>query len=136
MVEKRYEPRNIFVLSDNQDILAHDLKFSYVEINDRLAKFVPDKVWQSQASQRLTLNQKIELNKPSLAMQEQSMLEILDEVSSKIGKQFEAAWLLDGTRVSSPFDLPLECRILLVSTSEEFTGVTGLDRFSTSSSVT
>ena len=133
MVEKRYEPRNIFVLSDNQDILAHDLKFSYVEINDRLAKFVPDKVWQSQ---RLTLNQKIELNKPSLAMQEQSMLEILDEVSSKIGKQFEAAWLLDGTRVSSPFDLPLECRILLVSTSEEFTGVTGLDRFSTSSSVT
>jgi hypothetical protein len=61
------------------------------------------------------------------------MLEILDEVSSKIGKQFEAAWLLDGTRVRSPFDLPLECRILLVSTSEEFTGVTGLESFSSSS---
>jgi hypothetical protein len=40
-------------------------------------------------------------------MQEQSMLEILDEVSTKIGKQFESAWLLDGKRMLSPLDLPI-----------------------------
>ena len=84
------------MIVDGQNILMEDLEFSYVEINDRLSKFVPDKVWNSQAAQRLTLNQKIEMSLPSQAMQEQSMLEILDEVSRKVGKQFESAWLLDG----------------------------------------
>jgi hypothetical protein len=42
--------RHIFVIADDQDILADQLKFSYVEINDRLSKFVPDKVWKSPAA--------------------------------------------------------------------------------------
>ena len=129
MVDKKYDPRNIFVLVDDQDILAHDLQFSYVEINDRLSKFVPDKVWKSQAAQRLTLKQKIELNLPSQMMQEQSMLEILDEISNRIGKQFESAWLIDGTRMMSPLDLPNQARIIIVSTKEEFSGIKGLEHF-------
>lgn len=56
LVEKKYDYRNIFVLLDGQDILTENLEFSYVEINERLSKFVPDKVWKSQAAQRLTLN--------------------------------------------------------------------------------
>lgn len=56
IIEKKFDARNIFVLVDDQDILTQDLNFSYVEINDRLSKFVPDKVWKSQAAQRLTLN--------------------------------------------------------------------------------
>ena len=70
VIVKNYEKRHIFVLVDGQDILADNLEFSYVEINDRLSKFVPDKVWKSHAAQRLTLNQKIELSMPSKAMQE------------------------------------------------------------------
>jgi hypothetical protein len=35
------------------------------------------------------------------------MLEILDEVSHKVGEQFETAWLLDGTKVRSPLELPI-----------------------------
>jgi len=56
--------RHIFVVADDQDILAETLKFTYVEINDRLSKFVPDKVWSSPAAQRLSLNQKIEIGLP------------------------------------------------------------------------
>ena len=40
----------MFIIADGQDILAKDLKFTYVEINDRLSKFVPDKVWKSNAA--------------------------------------------------------------------------------------
>lgn len=58
------------MLVDGQEILAEKLEFTYVEINERLSKFVPDKVWKSQAAKRLTLNEKIELNQPSQAMQE------------------------------------------------------------------
>mgnify|MGYP001021786145 CR=1 FL=1 len=90
---------------------------------------MPDKVWKSQAAQRLTLNQKIELSLPSQAMQEQSMLEILDEVSTKIGKQVESAWLLDGSRMRSPLDLPIQTRIIVASVNEEFKGISGLEHF-------
>ena len=93
---KNFEDRHLFIIRDGQDILAENLVFTYVEINERLSKFVPEKVWRSKAATSLTLNQKIELSLPSQAMQEQCMLEILDEVSTKIGEQIETAWLIDG----------------------------------------
>ena len=37
--------RHLFVIADGQDILAEELQFAYIEINERLSKFVPDKVW-------------------------------------------------------------------------------------------
>lgn len=117
------------MLADDQDILAETLQFSYVEINDRLSKFVPDKVWKSPAAQRYTLNQKIELALPSQAMQEQCMLEILEEVSNKIGVQFESAWLVDGQRMLSPLDLPIQARILVVSKTDDFNGIRNLEKF-------
>lgn len=83
-VDKMFDHRHIFVIADGQSILAEDLKFTYVEINERLSKFVPDKVWQSNAAQRLSLNQKIELATPSMDMQAQCMLEIIDEACTKI----------------------------------------------------
>jgi len=78
------------------------LKFTYVEINHRLAKFVSDKVWRSQAAQRLTLNEKIELGKPSKDLMEQCMLEIVDEVSTRMGEQYETAFLIDGQPMKTP----------------------------------
>ena len=48
------------------------------------------------------------------------MLEILDEVSTKLGQQFESAWLIDGMRMKSPLDLPIAARIIIASKSEEF----------------
>ena len=101
-IERNYSERHIFVLADDQDLLAEDLKFTYVEINHRLAKFVSDKVWRSQAAQRLTLNEKIELGKPSKDLMEQCMLEILDEVSTRMGEQYEAAFLLGGQPMRTP----------------------------------
>jgi hypothetical protein len=55
-IKKIFEHRHLFIIADGQDILSEDLKFTYVEVNERLSKFVPDKVWKSNASQRLTLN--------------------------------------------------------------------------------
>ncbi len=46
-VDKVYDQRHIFIIADGQDILAEDLKFTYVAINDRISKFVPDKGWKS-----------------------------------------------------------------------------------------
>jgi hypothetical protein len=40
-LKQLYEKRHIFVIADGQDILSKNLQFSYVEINDRLSKFVP-----------------------------------------------------------------------------------------------
>ena len=50
LVDKKFDVRNIFVLTDGQDILDQNLEFSYVEINERLSKFVPNKVWKSHAA--------------------------------------------------------------------------------------
>lgn len=117
------------MLADDQDLLAEDLKFTYVEINHRLAKFVSDNVWKSQAAQRLSLNEKIKLGKPSKDLMEQCMLEIVDEVSTKMEEQYETAWLLDGQAMKTPMDLPLQCRIMVVSKTEEFAGLAGLEHF-------
>lgn len=95
------------MLEDGQDILAENLKFTYVEVNDRLSKFVPDKVWMSNAAQRLTLNEKIELSLPSQALQEQCMLEIIDEVCTNVGEQYESAYLIDGTPIKTPLEMPI-----------------------------
>lgn len=125
--------RNIFVILDDQDILQENLEFSYVEINDRLSKFVPEKVWKSQAAKSMNINQKVELNPPSQAMQEQSMLEILDEVSQKMNKQLESAYMIFGHRMRSPLDIPIETRIIVASTTEEFKGIRGLEHFESNS---
>ena len=63
------------------------------------------------------------------------MLEILDEVSTKIGKQFETVWLLSGERMLSPLDLPVQTRIIVVSQDENFRGITGLEHFDSHSTV-
>ena len=57
------------------------------------------------------------------------MLEILDEVSTKMGDQYESAWLIDGQRMKSPLDLPIQTRIIVVSKSEEFEGVSSIEKF-------
>ena len=57
------------------------------------------------------------------------MLEILEEVSNKIGEQYESAWLIDGQRMLSPLDLPIQARILVVSRGEEFCGIRNLEKF-------
>ena len=44
-IQKNFDLRHIFVIVDGQDILAEELQFSYIEINERLSKFVSDKVW-------------------------------------------------------------------------------------------
>jgi len=83
-VERNYDERHIFVLADGQNLLAEELKFTYVEINHRLAQFVSDNVWRSQAAKGWSLNAKIEHGKPSKDLMEQCMLEIIDEVSTKM----------------------------------------------------
>ena len=61
-----YPERHLFVLVDGQDLFkTKDLKFGYIEINARLCKTIPQKVWDSQGAQRLDLYQRVELAKPS-----------------------------------------------------------------------
>ena len=57
------------------------------------------------------------------------MLEIIDEVSTKMGEQFETAWMIDGQPMKTPLQLPLQCRIMIVSKTEEFSGLKGREHF-------
>jgi hypothetical protein len=36
-VEKNFPERHIFVIADDQDLLADEINFTYIEINNRLA---------------------------------------------------------------------------------------------------
>ena len=60
------------------------------------------------------------------------MLEILEEVSVKINADadvFERAYMLDGELVTSPLQVPVETRILIISKFKHFKGLRGLERF-------
>ena len=46
-----------------------------------------------------------------------------------MNKMFESAWLLDGRRMLSPLDIPIETRIIVASETESFTGISGLEHF-------
>lgn len=45
----------MFVLIDGQNIADDDLKFTYVELHERLAQLVTNKVWESKAAERMNL---------------------------------------------------------------------------------
>ena len=83
--KRQYPLRHLFVILDGQD-LGHvrTLKFSYEEVNTRLCKIVPQKIWNSTPAQRMDLYQRVELSKPSAIMMKQNLLEILDEVNKKL----------------------------------------------------
>jgi hypothetical protein len=51
-------------------------------------------------------------------MQEQYMLEILEEAGTRLETTLESTWLLDGTRIRSPLELPNQTRIIVVSKNE------------------
>ena len=57
------------------------------------------------------------------------MLEIIDEACSKIGEQFETAYLIDGERMRSPLEIPIQSRIIVVSKTDSFQGIEGLEHF-------
>ena len=57
------------------------------------------------------------------------MLEIVDEVSTKLGIQFETAWMIDGQPIKSPMQLPIQCRIMVVSKNDNFIGLKGKEHF-------
>ena len=46
-----YPERHIFVLVDGQDLFkTKELKFTYIEINARLCRTIPQKVWDSKGA--------------------------------------------------------------------------------------
>ena len=100
----------MFVIIDGQDLhdTSRELKFSYIEVNTRLCKTIPQKLWDSKQAQRMDLYQRVDLAKPSALMMKQLLLEIVDEVNTKnkLDKTPMCyAWLLDGTRVKSLLDI-------------------------------
>ena len=75
---REFPSRNVYVVVDGQDLLAgcddpNDphaagesiLKFTFIEVNTRLCRMIPQKTWESKAAQRLNFHKKIELAKPS-----------------------------------------------------------------------
>ena len=105
-----FPERHLFVILDDQDLheINKELKFSYIEVNTRLCKTIPQKIWDSKQAQRMDLYQRVDLSKPSALMMKQIILEMVDEVNTK-NKLEKApmayAWLLDGTRVKSLMDI-------------------------------
>ena len=47
---KSYEKRFLFLIPGGQDLMSESLKFTYVEINDKLAQFVSNDIWKSEAA--------------------------------------------------------------------------------------
>lgn len=100
----------MFVILDGQNLsdINKELKFSYVELNTRLCKTIPQKIWDSQQAQSKELYHKVDLANPSPLMMKQLLLEIIDEVNTKhkLDKNAMAyAWMLDGTRIKSLMDI-------------------------------
>lgn len=62
-------------------MMSEGLKFTHLEINDRLAQFVSNDMWKSEAAKKYTLNQKIEKSVPSQILLERCMTEIIEEAS-------------------------------------------------------
>jgi len=56
------------------------LKFTFIEVNTRLCRMIPQKTWESKAAQRLNFHKKIELAKPSNVLAEQNLRETLEEI--------------------------------------------------------
>ena len=82
---REYPDRYLYVIVDGQDILRNPkLQFTYLEINDKLSRMVPMKVWESKNAQNMDLYQKVELSKPSQLLQEQALIELLDEANSRL----------------------------------------------------
>ena len=130
--KKRVFPeRHLFVVIDGQDLFkTKDLKFAYVEINARLCKAIPQKVWDSQGAQRLDLYQRIELAKPSKLLMKQIILETIDEVNTRLDMQnspMYCAWQLDGSKIKSFMDIHQNCRVIVVSPDKDFKGIQGLE---------
>lgn len=109
----------MFVIVDGQDLFkTKDLKFTYIEVNTRLCRTIPQKVWDSKAAQRLDLYQRVELAKPSKLLQKQVILEALDEVNQRLemsNNPVYYAWQLDGNRIKSFMDIHQNCKIIVVS---------------------
>ena len=108
---KRVFPeRHVFVILDGQNLneINKELKFSYIEINTRLCKTIPQKIWDSQQAQSKDLYHRVDLASPSALMMKQIILEIIDEVNNKhkLEKNPMAyAFLIDGTRIKSLMDI-------------------------------
>ena len=108
--KRLFPERHIFAVLDGQSLsdIDKELKFAYIEVNTRLCKTIPQKIWDSQQAQSKDLYHRVDLAKPSDLMMKQLILEIIDEVNTKnkLDKDPMAyAWLLDGTRIKSLMDI-------------------------------
>ncbi len=74
------------MIVDEQDLnnINKELKFAYLEINTRLCKIIPQKIWDSKQAQRMDMYHRCDLSKPSKLMMKQLILEVIDEVNTKL----------------------------------------------------
>ena len=105
-----FPERHIFAILDGQNLndINKEVKFSYIEVNTRLCKTIPQKIWESQQAQSKDLYHRVDLASPSALMMKQLILETIDEVNTKhkLEKNPMAyAFLLDGTRIKSLMDI-------------------------------
>jgi hypothetical protein len=78
--KRDFPARFIYFLLDGQDFDQVDnFHFSFLEVNEKLCKLVPQKTWDSPACQRLLFTQKIELASPPEILLRQINLELLQE---------------------------------------------------------
>lgn len=66
---------------------------------------------------------------PSEHLQKQNLLEFLYEIGLRLKNHYEYCWLIDGTRIKKPMDIPYQCRILIVSNDKKFKGIKNLHMF-------
>lgn len=103
-----------------------------VEINGRLCRLIPSKIWNSKQAERMDFYQRLELANISPLLHAQLILDTMREVRRQLPvpmETFNSLWTLEGERIRSLQDLHLQLRVLVVSSCERFIGVRGLDQF-------
>lgn len=76
--KRDFPQRFIYFILDGQDFNDVDnFHFSFLEVNEKLCRLVPQKTWNSQACQRLNFNQKVEFACPPEILLKQVILELV-----------------------------------------------------------
>ncbi|CDW89552.1 UNKNOWN [Stylonychia lemnae] len=117
----------IYIIVDGCNIYDQDTQAYFVDINERLALMVPEKIWQLKTAEKLNIYEKLNLSAPAYILQKQNLNEFLQDLSQIFKQQFRALFTLHGQRITSLVQVPLQAKILVASISKVFISVLGID---------
>jgi hypothetical protein len=77
------------------------LKFTYVEIAERLARMIPKKIWDLKTADKLNLYERLNIASPAYILQKQNLMELLQDISQKLNEDLQYLFTLSGKRIKT-----------------------------------